>query len=103
LQEASQDYRKAMELDPDSARGASLLARLLSRMPQGDLSEALYWADLALQRDPEDPTAWDAKGWALFRLGRPKEALIFCEKALELDPSDAEVRGHLRLIEQALG
>lgn len=55
LEEAISEFRKAIELDPDSAHAHDNLATILAE--KGQLLEALFEYVAAVQADPESPTA----------------------------------------------
>ncbi len=56
LDEAVNEFRKAIELDPDSAHAHDNLATVLAE--KGHLDEALFEYVAALRADPESPTAY---------------------------------------------
>ncbi|CAJ1336476.1 unnamed protein product [Effrenium voratum] len=82
LQEALQDYNRAIELVPDAAdphlnRGAVYEAL-------GRLEEALVDYDLVLRQDETDPAAWNNRGNALLGLRRFQEAKESFQQALDI-------------------
>ncbi|MEM6531101.1 MAG: tetratricopeptide repeat protein [Myxococcota bacterium] len=56
LDEAVNEFRKAIELDPDSAHAHDNLATVLAE--KGQLDEALFEYVAALKADPDSPTAY---------------------------------------------
>ncbi len=59
------------------------------------LPEALTLSQRALQLAPESGPIQDTRGWVAFRLGRPKEALPYLQRAAILTNNDAVVLQHL--------
>ena len=49
----------------------------------------------ALAGAPEDPYITDSVGWALFKIGRAKEAVPYLEVAAQQLPDDATINEHL--------
>jgi len=85
LQEALEDYNRAIELSPAAAdphlnRGAVYEAL-------GRLEEALVDYDIVLRNDPQDPAAWNNRGNALLGLKRFAPARDSFQKALSLSGS----------------
>jgi tetratricopeptide (TPR) repeat protein len=64
--------------------------------------EALGYIERALALKPDSAAIIDSKGWVLFRLGRPAEALPHLERAFALD-ANAEIGAHLGEVLWALG
>jgi Flp pilus assembly protein TadD len=62
---------------------------------QGDFQGALGSYELALKKNPNDPTALNNLGQALVRVGRAKEALPHFERATSLSPSEWAPRFNL--------
>ncbi len=56
---------------------------------QGDNARILAEADAALQRDPDDPQAWNNRGVALFNMERFSDAQKAWERATQLAPEYA--------------
>lgn len=66
------------------------------------LREGFGLIERALARTPDNGAVLDSMGWALYRLGRPQEALQYLEHARErID--DPEVDLHLGMVLLALG
>ncbi len=93
LEEAINDYSKAIELDPNFT---GLEARLYSAGVLGDLgryNESVAAYDKVIETMPANDTiyaaiVWGAKGSVLEKMGEHEEALKAFDKALELNPSD---------------
>lgn len=93
LAEAAEEYRKVLELRPESASARVRLGRVLA--VQGRLDEAVALWREALARDGDDLETLKLLGQGLSALGRPAEAEPFLRRALELAPGDATVRHEL--------
>ena len=51
--------------------------------------------DKAVQNRPNDGAIVDSLGWVMLRQGSVAEAVRTLERAVELDPEDASINGHL--------
>jgi tetratricopeptide (TPR) repeat protein len=93
LDDAIDEYRKALKRWPDSSNGLNALGYTLAdRTTQFDEAEKLIRKALAI--DPENPAIIDSLGWVLFKLGRYEEGLGELKRAYErLD--DPEVASHI--------
>jgi Flp pilus assembly protein TadD len=49
----------------------------------------------AAQRRPNDGAITDSLGWVMFRQGDAKDAVTTLEHAVELEPEDSTINGHL--------
>jgi len=58
---------------------------------KSDLETALRWAKLGLEKNSSDARTLDTYANLLYRLGNKHEALIAQEKAVKLDPYNAEI------------
>ena len=87
-------YREAIELREDDAVARNNLAYLLAERDI-DLEEALELADQALEAEPANGSFLDTKGWVLYRLDRPDEALEYLQRALGIFPDDQEIKRRL--------
>jgi predicted AlkP superfamily phosphohydrolase/phosphomutase/tetratricopeptide (TPR) repeat protein len=76
---AEQEFRRAMELDPDYAATMANLGALYGR--SGRLPEAVAILERAVAKDPDNIEAWVNLGAARGRLNRPKEAIEALETA----------------------
>lgn len=93
VDEAEKRLTRLVELKPDDAQALNALGYTLvdrtNRIQQGyDLIEKAH------KLSPADPFILDSMGWALYRLGRLKEAEDYLRKALAQRP-DAEIAAHL--------
>ena len=67
------------------------------------LHRALKMAQFAVSEEPENYAYRDSLGWALYRLGRYKEALEHLEFAASEESPDGVILDHLADIQFALG
>jgi cytochrome c-type biogenesis protein CcmH len=51
-----------------------------------------------LERQPDDVNGWKMLGWSYLNMDRPADAVKAYEKALKLEPGDAEIK---KALEQA--
>jgi cellulose synthase operon protein C len=70
---AVEQYRKALQSDPENIMALNNLAFLL--VDQGELNEALGLAQKAMELAPGEASVEDTLGWALFHKGMYKEAV----------------------------
>ena len=92
--EAIAAYREAIELREEDAAARNNLAYLFAERGI-NLEEALELADQALEAEPANGNFLDTKGWVLYRLDRPEEALGYLQRALGIFPDDQEIKQHL--------
>jgi len=57
----------------------------------------------AVSHRPSSGFFVDSLGWVHYKLGDPKRAVGYLERATELEPSDSEITGHLGDVYWALG
>jgi tetratricopeptide (TPR) repeat protein len=84
-QAAEQEFRRALELDPNYALGRSFLAWHLAAM--GRFEESLAEDRRALELDPLSAAVNADLGWDLYLARRYDEAIEQLRKAIELDPN----------------
>lgn len=92
-QQAEADLRQLLAVKPDDARSLNALGYLLTVHTQR-YAEARGLIARALELEPDDPAIMDSMGWVLFRLGQPRDARVWLEKALARF-HDAEIAAHL--------
>jgi len=108
---AQDDYRKAIELDPNFSRAYSALAVSLvvhywrgwTETPAENLDRALKMATMATELDPSSPQAYWALGYAHMYLKHSDRAAKAVEKTLEFAPNYADGYGLLALINDQRG
>lgn len=114
-------YQLATELDTIGRRdeGLQIASKLLEKDPQDPIAlnfMGYVWADRdmnldkaysmikeALDMKPDDPFILDSMAWVLFKMGKPKEALVYLEKVLKILKDDATVNEHMGDILMSLG
>lgn len=90
--------RRAVQLDPAYARAHALLALVLgfgqriglAPDREGTMADSLASADAALALDDRDPTVLGHAGCALADIGQVERGQRLLERAIELDPSNAQ-------------
>lgn len=92
--EAEKAYREALRLEPDNLRVANNLAVLLATQKSA-LDEALSLARRAVDKEPGRGTYFDTLGLVLQARGDAGGARQAFERALSLEPTNAEFRQHL--------
>lgn len=100
-QAAIGDFRKALDSNPDNAMAGNDLAYELAEH-NGDLDEALKYAQKAVEVAPDKPAFADTLGWILYRKGLYPSALPYLEQANK-DPNDAVAKYHLAMAYAKLG
>lgn len=94
---ALESYREAIGLDRDNPNAANGLGYLLAESGE-DPSEAVDLCRKALKTDPRNIAYKDSLGWALFRAGKPLEAVRYLTEALSKRPEDETIKGHLEAV-----
>ena len=87
-------YKRIIALDPTNAQAHNNLSYLYSSIGV-NLQQALREARIANQLQPDNPYLEDTLGWAFYRNGMLKEALIVLHKAIEAQPDIADAHFHL--------
>lgn len=101
-EKAEQDFRSALELNPEQPQILNYLGYSLVER-QENLDEALDMIERAVAARPDSGYIVDSLGWVLYRLGRYDEAVGHMEKAVELMPVDPVVNDHLGDVFWAVG
>ena len=91
---AETDFISALELSPDQPQvlnymGYSLLER------KEKLDQALKMIILAAEKSPDSYHIIDSLGWAYYKKGDFGKALLYLEKAMEIESTDPIVNDHL--------
>jgi tetratricopeptide (TPR) repeat protein len=92
-------YRAAVRLEPTLGPARARLLRML--LPAGELEEAAAVTAMAVERAPEDASAWSDQAAVQHAGGDLQAALASLERSLNLDP--AGVAAHRRRVYGALG
>jgi tetratricopeptide (TPR) repeat protein len=93
-QKAEADFHRALELSPDQPFVLNYLAYSWADMGH-HLTEARQMIQRAAERRPNDGAITDSLGWVMFRQGDNQAAVKTLEKAVELEPEDSTINGHL--------
>ena len=86
---AEQNYRKALEKDPNTVIAANNLAWLYAVTGKGNLDEALRLAQSVVQRNPNVAGFIDTLGWVLYKKNLHTAAAEQLRKAVELNEAEA--------------
>ena len=91
---AEQEFRKALELNPESAMSLNYLGYMWAN--QGiHLDEAVGYIQRALENEPNSGAYLDSLGWAYFKQNRLDLAQQNLEKAVERLGTDPTIVSHL--------
>ena len=98
---AEADLRKILVADPDDVNALNALGYTLADRTDR-YQEALELISRALAAEPDNAAIIDSYGWVLFRLGRPKDALVELRRAYTKQ-KDAEIASHVAEVLWVLG
>ena len=92
-QKAVEHYRKALSLDPNSAKifsnlGALYFSKSMKTQDRTDYNQAMEYFKIAIGYDPNLVIAYRGLGLGYKAVGRVSDAVSVWEKALTIDPSD---------------
>ena len=87
--EAEKNYRKALEIAPDSPIAANNLAWLIAAHDRGNLDEALKLSQSAVDGNRTHAGFYDTLGWVYFKKGLLSPAVEQLKKAVALDEAEA--------------
>ena len=93
LKNAINDFRRAVDVAPDSALALNALGYTLANQTNR-YREAYRYTKRAMALDPDNAAVIDSMGWVQYRRGRLTDALTYLERAHALMP-DPEVSAHL--------
>lgn len=91
--EAEKNYRKALEINPESPIAANNLAWLIADQNRGNLDEALKLAQDTVDRNRKVAGYYDTLGWVNFKKGFYPQAVESFKTAISLDEADAKKEG----------
>ncbi|HET6308948.1 MAG TPA: tetratricopeptide repeat protein [Rhodopila sp.] len=91
---AEADLRHALQLSPEQPYVLNYLGYSWADTGR-HLKEAREMIQRAAERRPNDGAITDSMGWVLFRQGDAKGAVTTLEHAVELEPEDSTINGHL--------
>lgn len=95
------NLNRVIALRPDSAHAYNALGYSLADR-NVRLDEARQLVGKALELAPDDPFILDSMGWVLYRLGQPKEAIVYLERAYG-QRQDPEIAAHLGEVMWSIG
>lgn len=98
---AEADFRKILVAEPDNVATLNALGYTLADRTRR-FTEALELIQRARTAEPANAAIIDSYGWVLYRLGKPKEAVVELRRALALQ-KDAEIAAHLGEVLWVLG
>jgi tetratricopeptide (TPR) repeat protein len=101
VDEAVACYRRALQLDPNSAGAHTNLGAALYQ--QGKLAEAVACFRRAIDLDPNYADAHYSLGRTLYRQGKQDEAVACYHRAIQLDPNLAGAHFNLGIALKAKG
>jgi tetratricopeptide (TPR) repeat protein len=87
--EAEKNYRRALEITPETPIAANNLAWLITEAEGGNLDEALRLAQTAVNRNQSAAIYYDTLGWVYYKKGLYSPAVEHLKKAVVLDEADA--------------
>jgi tetratricopeptide (TPR) repeat protein len=97
MEEATQSYSRALQLDPNADAAANNLAYILAEQGR-DLETALRWAQNAKKRRPDSSAIADTLGWVYYKLGNhilARDQLLF---AISKEPANPVFQYHIGMI-----
>lgn len=101
VNEALDTYIEVLDSVPNEVAIFDRIA--ISLITLGRTSDALDYAEKAINADPYSAEAWSIRAWALDWDSRSGEALSSALHALELDPGNSRARAYLAEAYQSLG
>ena len=93
LREATNWFERAIEADPNFSRPRAMWVCARSGLPNFDWEDGERRTQRALELDPNDPEANRVMGSILMHRGAFDASRKYHEKAMELSPSDAYIKG----------
>jgi tetratricopeptide (TPR) repeat protein len=95
LDDAVPLFVEVVRINPGNWAAMWLLGKVYQRL--GDYGQGLEWFSRAHRVNPDQPDVAREASIAAMDLGRPEEAVPFCERAIEADPDDPGLRANLAL------
>src|SRR5215475_364143 len=101
-EDAEKQFQKCLQMKPDFAGALNYLGYMWAEHGM-KLDQARELIEKAVKLEPKNAAYLDSMGWVLYKLSKPKEALDYLLKAVELsEEPDATVYDHLGDIYAAL-
>ena len=98
-EQAVSSYKKAIAINPKQAVAYNNLAALaLALESKHDLPQALAWARMAVELEPNVADYHDTLGWTLRASGNQEDGLTSLKKAAQLAPQNPEILYHLGVL-----
>jgi TPR repeat protein len=88
-------YDRAAAAQGDTTAKNNLAFHLVTMQGEAAADEALHLIDEAIAAEPNEATFLDTKGWILYLLNRPGDALPWLCRAVRLDGGHPESMAHL--------
>lgn len=82
-EEAIEDYKKAIDEDPNNARYYYMIGRALNDIEKYE--EAIEYHNKSFELDPNVKEGYISMSYSLYNLGRYKECIVNCDKAIGID------------------
>jgi tetratricopeptide (TPR) repeat protein len=102
--EAIGAYREALRIDDDSEHAASAETNLAYALWEyGEVEDALYHAERAVEIDPRFPQAWYNRGFFLTERGLLEDALTAYDNAIRLGMRNADILEEKAMVLEDLG
>jgi tetratricopeptide (TPR) repeat protein len=87
---AIENYRKALERDPNNAIAANNLAWMFATQGKGNLDEAVRLAQGVVQKNPNIAGFIDTLGWIYYKKGLHGAAVEQLQNAVKVDETAAQ-------------
>lgn len=94
MAEAEKNYRKALELTPETPIAANNLAWLIADTGNGNLDEALKLAQSAVDQNQTAANYYDTLGWVYYKKGLYSPAVEQLRRAISLDENETRNSGN---------
>lgn len=91
---AQADFKAALHLSPNEPAVLNYLGYTWANRDE-HLKQARAMIEKALQQLPDDGAITDSLGWVMLRQGQTKAAVNELQRAVELDPENSTINGHL--------
>ncbi len=95
-------YHKALGIEPGNSNALNSAGYTMVELEK-ELSEAVGYIRKALDAVPEHPAYLDSLGWALFKMGKMREARRTLKRAYELSNGSRAIATHLRKVIDEIG
>ena len=100
--EAEENFNKALQLAPKNPYILNYLG--YSYLEENiNINKAFNMLKIAVHQMPNSGAILDSYGWALYKMGEYEDALLFIQKAIEKEPTDATIHRHLGDVYEKLG